>query len=301
MRAIGIDIGGSKTLVGVVDASTGGIVELGELATPGQGEPGDRFLDELGDAVRDLSGAAALPLGVGICELVETDGEIVSAHRVSLTSDALRSMFGFAPIVVIEADVRAAALAEAAHGSGRDLKHWIYANAGTGVATVLMQGGQPYLGSRGRTLSAGMSPVAFVPEAADGAVVEDFAGGAGMLQHARSIGFDFPAVSDLIEAAGSGAAAARKVLDTGGAVMGRALGFLANALDPEAIVLGGGVAMGDAGYFAACERALHETIWHPDSSLPPLLRAGLGRNSGLVGAALTALRRDKPGAADMVN
>lgn len=294
MRAIGIDIGGSKTLIGLIEASTGKIIKCIEFITPSHHESDHCFLSRLVEATHDLSGSAQLPIGVGICELVEATGDIVSAHRVSLTSDAVRSAFSFAHIIVIDADVRAAALGEAVHGSGRGLKHWIYANAGTGIGTVLMQGDRPYLGSRGRTLAAGMSPIAFVSETAAGAIIEDFAAGAGMLQRARSIGLDFSRVSDLIAAAASGSAAARNVLDTGGAVMGRALGFLANALDPEAIVLGGGVAIGDMGYARACESALHETIWHPDSTLPPVLPAGLGRNSGLVGAALAAIQQPVP-------
>lgn len=294
MRAIGIDIGGSKTLVGMVETATGAIVARIELATPPPGAAGPRFLDMLAEAVRALPARGSMPLGIGICELVDTRGEIVSAHRVRLASKAVHEALAFAGPVAIEADVRAAALAEAVHGAGRGFGHWLYANAGTGIATVLMHGERPYPGAHGRALASGMSPAAFHAEGVASLTVEDFSGGAGMLQRARAAGLNVGSVSDLIVLAGRNEAAAREVVDTGGRVLGRALGFLANALDPEAIVLGGGIASGEPGYVRACETALRETVWYPDPSLPKLLPAALGVDAGLVGAALAAVNRLAP-------
>lgn len=294
MRAIGIDIGGSKTLVGVVETVTGAIVARIELATPPPGAAGPQFLDMLADAVRALPARGDMPLGIGICELVDTGGEIVSAHRVRLASKAVHEALAFAGPVVIEADVRAAALAEAIHGAGRGFGHWLYANAGTGIATVLMHGDRPYPGAHGRALASGMSPATFHADGSASLTVEDFSGGAGLLQQARAAGLDVDSVSDLVALAGKNDTVARRVFDIGGCMLGRALGFLANALDPEAIILGGGIAAGEPGYVRACETALRETVWYPDPALPKLLPAALGVDAGLVGAALAALNQLAP-------
>src|SRR5262245_49033489 len=188
MWAIGIDVGGTKTSIGLIDTRTGRIAERVELVTPPPAKTGKPFLDRVAGAARRIAetsdGAAGAPVGIGICELLDSAGEIVSAHRVKWASREVRSAFGFAGRVAIEADARAAAIAEAAHGAGAGLRHWIYANAGTGIATILMDAASPYPGAHGRALCSGMGPATFLPGHSTGESVEDISGGAGMLQRA---------------------------------------------------------------------------------------------------------------------
>jgi glucokinase len=293
MWAIGVDVGGSKTSVGLVDTASARIVEHVDLATPPLDETGQRFLDAVAETAKGLLARIAdanTPVGVGICELVDVDGEIVSAHRVNWRSREVRSVFGFAGRVTIEADVRAAAAAEAVHGAGVGLRHWIYANAGTGIATVLMDGETPYLGAHGRGLASGLGPVTFLSANPSGWSVEDVAGGAGMLNRARAAGLSVDRFAELIDPANTDQTAGNEIVREGGAVLGRILGLLANTLDPEAIVLGGGIALASDDYTAACRDAFRETIWFTDAGIPEIRLARLGPSSGLVGAAMAAVR-----------
>lgn len=297
MLAIGVDVGGSKTSVGLVDTSTGRIILRTELATPPLAKTECGFVEQVAAAARRLADAfvecVTLPVGFGMCELVHGDGEIVSAHRVKWTSSQIRDAFGFASYIAIEADVRAAALAEAIHGAGAGYRHWIYANAGTGIATVLMAGDQPYYGAHGRAIASGMGPVSFLATDTP-AHVEDLAGGAGMLKRAILAGIKIERFSELIDLERAQQASARAIIEEGGATLGRMLGFLANTFDPSAIVLGGGIIGACRAYAAAAERTFHESIWHSANGVPGLQVARLGSNSGLVGAAIAATRRPTP-------
>jgi glucokinase len=294
MWAIGIDVGGSKASIGLVDTATGNIAERVEVVTPPREEAGRQFLDHVSEAAKRLAethaGAAGAPVGIGMCELVDRAGEIVSAHRVNWTSREVRAAFGFAGRVTIEADARAAALAEAAHGAGAGLRHWIYANAGTGIATVLMDGATPYLGAHGHALASGMGPATFLSGHPSAGSVEEIAGGAGMLQRAREYGLVVDRFAELVGQGDEHRNTRDQIFEEGGAVLGRALGFLANALDPEAVVLGGGVALASPVYAAACRKAFRDAIWYTEAGVPEIRPALLGSNSGLVGAAMAAVR-----------
>jgi glucokinase len=294
MLAIGVDVGGSKASVGVVDTADARIVERLEIATPPVEETGDAFLAAVAEAAHRLAarpGGTLMPTGIGICELVDIGGEILSAHRVRWKTADVRRAFSLAKIVLIEADVRAAAVAEADFGAGAGLRHWIYANAGTGIATVLMDGRTPYLGAHGRGVAMGMSLADLRPVEGPSPTVEDIAGGAGMLARARKAGLAVVRIADLIDRANADHEPERTIVAEGGHVFGRSLALLANSLDPEAIVIGGGIAAASAGYIAATSEAFIGSVWFARDGVPALRTARFGSESGLIGAALLAARQ----------
>lgn len=293
MRAIGVDVGGSKASVGLIDTMTGTIIDRVQIPTPALEETGPPFLTALADAAQTLQAREALPVGIGICEIVEGNGEIVSAHRVRWTSAEVRAAFPFAKGVAIEADVRAAAIAEARFGAGRGLVHWIYANAGTGIATVLMAGDWPYPGAHGRAVAAGMSPADFASKESAAPTVEEIAGGAGMLARARGTGLGAANVAELLDQARADVGTSRAIVAEGGFVLGRMLGLLANALDPEAVVLGGGIAAASPEFVEACRVSFRDSVWYAEGGVPQMPVARFGSDSGLIGAAVCALRVER--------
>jgi glucokinase len=292
MLAIGVDVGGSKASIGLIDTANGTVLRRMQVRTPPLAETGVPFIAEVADAARALlaqAGTEVTAAGIGICEIVETNGEIVSAHRVSWTSADIRRAFAFAGRVVIEADIRAAAVAEARFGAGRGLAHWIYANAGTGIAIVLMTGERPYPGGHGRAVAAGMSRSTFLAD--DAPCVEEIAGGAGMLLRTRQAGIPIDHVATLLDRAAAGDVASRAIVVEGGSVFGRMLGMLANALDPETVVIGGGIASASPQFMEACRTAFRNSIWYDRADIPPTHLARLGPDSGLIGAAACAATR----------
>jgi glucokinase len=289
--AIGVDIGGSKTAVGIVDRSNGTILQSTLIPTPPRDRTGPAFLGEIaGTAMRMLAehpGPQVGRLGIGICELVDHDGEIVSSHRVDITRQQVRDAFRDFGDVAVDSDIRAAASAEARFGHGRGRGPWIYVNAGTGIASVLMNGPECFLGAHGWVYSLGMSPVDLsLPEMAGVTLIEEVSGGSGLVTLARRRGLDVAAVHEVMAAAAAGSEDSVSVLATGGRVLGAAIALLVNTLDPEAVVIGGGVVVDESPYWNSLVAAVRQHIWHAPAKSLPVLRSALSNNAGLIGAAL---------------
>jgi glucokinase len=283
--ALGIDVGGTKTALGIVDTATGAIVCRETLATP-HPLAGSRFLSEVAEAAARLDHQRRCAVGLGLCELVTVDGVISSSWRIKWSSQEVLAAFDRWPSIAIDADVRAAARAEARFGSGRDLKHWIYANAGTGIACCLMVDGTPHFGASGLGMAWGMSPTALAGESPS-ATIEDLSGGAALLKAAGQLGSAATSISELAVEAERDNAQIAALFASGGNTLGRGLGTLANMLDPEAIILGGGVALASAAYREGVSAGLNEAVWPFDRRRPPILIAAIGQDAGLLGAALS--------------
>ena len=114
-RAVGIDVGGTKIAAGLVETGSGRLLEREEVPTrPKRG--GVAVLADCAALARALGGGEQ-PVGIGLCELVDLDGRPASAETVDWRDLDLAGAVG-APHVVLEADVRAAARAEAVFGAG---------------------------------------------------------------------------------------------------------------------------------------------------------------------------------------
>jgi glucokinase len=288
-HAIGIDIGGSKTAIGLIDLDHGRVLREEVFDTPALGETGDAFLAMMKNIVSRLrAGRDVAKIGIGLCELVDNSGHIVSAHRVQVDEAQLRSAFGDFETVVIESDVHAAALAEARFGAGRDLAQWVYVNAGTGISSVLMKGEDSYTGAHGWAVCLGMSPVDLANGSAGSEphIIEDCAGGAGLVREAREAGLELDSAADLLSAAQQGDAQAIGVLERGGHVLGNAIALLVNMLDPQRVVVGGGLATLDGPYWRALDEAARLGIWHRPAKDVQILKAHLKAQAGMIGAAL---------------
>jgi glucokinase len=266
--AIGVDVGGTKVAVGAVRAD-GDLEHRIQLATA-QATPRDVANAAASVAAQLGEDAEVLGVGVGICELVH-DGEVRSATSVPwTTSELAEALAGIGPVAV-EADVVAAAAAEAAFGAGRAFSSFLYITVGTGISHCLVVAGEPYRGAHGCAQLSGSARLTLrcshcgervelsVEEVASGAAVAGASDGVAALEEA--------AVS-----------------------LGALIALLVNVLDPEAVVVGGGLGSAGGAYWDALVRATREHVWAEHVADLPILRAGLGRDSGLVGAGWLGLR-----------
>ena len=266
--AIGIDVGGTKVAVGAVRAD-GGLEYRIQLATA-QATPRDVANAAAGVAAQLGEDAEVLGVGVGICELVH-DGEVRSATSVPWTTSALADALGGIGPIAVEADVVAAAAAEAAFGAGRAFSSFLYVTVGTGISHCLVLAGEPYRGAHGCAQLSGSARLTFrcshcgerielsVEEVASGAAVAGASDGVAALEEA--------AVS-----------------------LGALIALLVNVLDPEAVIVGGGLGSAGGAYWDALVRATREHVWAEHVADLPILRAGLGPDSGLIGAGWLGLR-----------
>lgn len=255
--ALGVDVGGTKIAAARVDVSRGAVLEARRRPTaPARGA--DAVLDDCRALIGELGGGA---VGLAVCELVGPDGRVRSAETVDWRDTDLSAIFD-----AVESDVRAAAIAEARFGAGRSEPDFLYVTVGTGISHCLMVDGHPRLGVRGAAIGTGAP------------LVEEWSSGLAL---ARLSGH-----ATAEEALADPAAA--EVVEDGARRLGLTLAGLVNALDPGAVIVGGGLGLVDA-YRARVEAALRDAIYDPDARELPLRPAALGADAPVIGAALAAV------------
>jgi len=264
---VGIDIGATKTAVARVDTTTGEVTS--EQRWPTRAERGSRaVLDDCVRAVAKLAGDKPTTVGIGICELVDRNGQIRSGFTLDWRDLPLAN--SFAPHhVVVESDVRAAARAEAAFGAARHVDEALFLSVGSGISYCLISGGQPRPGAHGNALVVGAPPV---EEIASGAAIAATAG-----------------VSDAEQAFADERHSA--VIGQAASALGIALAALVNALDPNLVIVGGGLGLVDR-YRDAFTHVARDHLYARRDLQPSFVPSALGPAAGVIGAALAAAAAD---------
>lgn len=262
MLAVGIDVGGTKIAAGLVDVETATVVERARVPTfPGRG--GAAVLDDC-VALAEQLGGGRVPVGIGLCELVDLGGNPASGDTVDWRGiDALAAFA--APAVALESDVRAAALAEARFGAGANRSPFLFAIVGTGASACLVVDGCPYKGAHGEAIVLGAPPI------------EVIASGRALT---RSTGRE--RAEDVLADPAQG-----RLVDEAAGALGQVLAVLANALDPALIVLGGGLGSEPA-FRERVEQACRSLLAYPRTPPLDVVASKLGADGGVIGAALAA-------------
>lgn len=296
---IGIDVGGTKCAAGLVALPSGNV--LARHVEPTRPERGGPALLEsvvvIAKALQQRAiqeGTPAESLGLGVAELVSPAGEILSAATIPWQSMGLRqclhSQLGI-PITV-EADVRAAARAEACLGAGRPFASFLYVTVGTGISASFVQGRVPYAGALGLTGTFASSRGLIPSDAGDlvsGPPLEQFAAGPALATRLTAARPEFAGTAfDVVAEAEAGDVVAAEIVESAGAALGAAIAQLVNVLDPAAVVIGGGLGLTGGRYRASLDAAMRRHIWSDLHRDLPLLSAELGVDAGFIGAALAA-------------
>ena len=294
--AIGVDVGGTKIAAGLVSFPDGRV--LTRLETPTRPERGgEAVLQEVERLVGELfatahsAGPAPAAIGLGLCEIVRPDGTIASAQTIAwLDLPVLERLGRFAP-TRIEADVRAAARAEARFGAGHGARLFLYVTIGTGIASCVVIDGNPLAGAHGATgtMASGPMPHRSGRGGEPAPSLESIASGPALVRRFNARGGDAASGRDVIAAADSGNAQARDIVTSAGAEAGSAIGALVNVLDPERVVLGGGLGLTEGRYRDALVAAMREHIWWPGHRDVPLVSAATGADAGIIGAAAAGI------------
>jgi glucokinase len=246
-------------------------------------------------ASRDWDVAA---VGVGSAGVVDHDsGRVVSA------TDALPGWPGIdlrgelsarsGLPVSVDNDVNATALAEARAGAACDARRAILVMVGTGVGGALIGDRNVERGSSGTAGEIGHLPIGPVDGrlcgCGRGGHLEAYTSGPAMATWYRERGgrgaADFRGVAHL---ARSGDPLALAVVTEGAATLGRALGGLVNVLDPDAVVVGGGVVAAGGVFLRPLRRAYRAELL-PGTAGVPMRVSRFGPRSGVIGAGILAL------------
>jgi glucokinase len=298
--AIGVDVGGTKIAAGLVTFPKGELVARRQIAAaPARG--GEAVFADVERLCEELSVAAEAQslrvdgIGAGLCELVDLDGNVASENCIAWKGLPVRERLSRLAATVVEADVRAAALAEAMFGAGKPFKQFLYVTVGTGISCCLMLDGKPFTGAHGVTGTMASSPLS-VPCEQCGHVnrrtLEQIASGPALVARFNQ---RHPAGADsgqaVMAAARSGDSDAVDVVRSAGETLGASLGLLLSVLDPEAVVVGGGLGLSDGLYWDSFIASTRRHIWSQAHRDLPILRAATGTDAGVIGAAAAAWQK----------
>lgn len=305
---VGIDIGGTKLAAGVVDEE-GTVLDRVRCPTPAANA--DKVLDAVSGAVAELRSRHSDigAVGVGTAGHVDADRSTVTfAPNLPWRDEPLRvrltERLGLP--VVVENDANAWAWGEARFGAGQGCEHLVCVTLGTGVGGGLVLGGVLHRGRFG--LAAEVGHVRLVPDGRRCACGnlgcwEAYASGRALAFEARVraeanpesaptlrslVDGDLSAVTgmEVMEAARAGDAAAVESFAAVGAWVGEGLAYLAEIVDPQRFVLGGGVAeAGEILLAAAWDAYRSRLIGREEHQVADIRVARLGVDAALVGAA----------------
>jgi glucokinase len=295
LGAIGLDVGGTKIAAGVVLWPSGEILRRTITPTkPKRG--GEAVLQDTYDLAKQLDDWARAEqieiagIGAGVAELVDPEGTVTSSCTIDWCGRPVQQKLSEIAPARVESDVRAAAVGEAIFGAGRGHRLFVYMTVGTGISYCLVQDAQPFRGAKGNAIVMGSSPLSTVCihcGAKLRPVLEEFASGPAIAKRFAQGQNEGAAETceEVFRAASNGDKTAVEILTSAGDALGVSTAFLVNVLDPEMIVVGGGLGTAGGLYWDAFERTCREHIFADNSRGLPIVTATLGVDAGLVGAA----------------
>jgi glucokinase len=320
--AIGVDFGGTKVLAAVVDVDSGEVLGTGKKRTSAKDGPDqlmkriygtcDDAIKDAGVEIGDIAG-----IGVGIAGQVDAErGLLIGTANLSRSvvdlpmADRIQERYDVS--AQIRNDVQIAAVGELSFGAGKGIADFVCIFVGTGIGGAIIQNGQLISGYTGNAGELGHTTVEV-----DGRICG--CGGRGHLEAYASrtaitaalfgeLRRGHPSIlSELlpdIDPAAPGGAAIRsgilrkavlsgddvavQIVTSAGTYLGYALASIVNFQNPQRIILGGGVIESVDLIFETAEAVTRREAFPNAGSKVEIVRAGLGDNSGVVGAAVIA-------------
>jgi glucokinase len=288
-RVIGVDLGGTKILAGVVDHE-GHVERRREHPTPTASQ--EELLAGLDGAVEELLSDEIAAVGFGIPSPIDQrSGRALQAVNIPLGDIDFRSRMAerFGLPVGIENDANAATYAEFRFGAGRDVDDMVMLTLGTGC------GGGAVIDGR---LFRGWAEFGHIVIVYDGLPCQGSCTGRGHLEPyvtgvaaTKLAQEEFgPAVDAhrLVRLAREGEQRAVEILDGIGRHLGAGIGTLVNIFNPELVVIGGGFAAAGDFVLDPAREVLQREALAGAGYRVRIVRAELGTAAGLVGAGLVA-------------
>lgn len=304
---VGVDIGGTKVLAGVVDG-TGRVSSTARRTTPGRRVLTSQVEDALVEAI--LESADGRPLaGVGVAAagFVDSAGErVMFAPHLPWQGEPLRDLLQerLGCPVHLDNDANCAARAEAHFGAARGASSALMVTMGTGIGGAVLLDGRVLRGANGMAGEFGHMQV--VPdgracECGRSGCWEQYSSGNALVRNARTLMAEQPSVLEemsggnpervtgplVTSAAEQGDLVARRAFASVGDWLGVGAANLVAALDPAVVVIGGGVSAAGDRLLDPARAALHRTlVGAAHRIVPDLVAAQLGTQAGMIGAAL---------------
>jgi glucokinase len=308
VNVIGIDVGGTKVLGGVV-TGTGEILATARRDTPREG--GRALTEAIANVAAELAQQYPVDsIGVSAAGFISSDRQTMLATPNISNWNGVNLVVELTEIlhkkIVLENDANAAAWGEFKFGAGRGRSDLMMLTLGTGVGGGLILGGSVFRGAFG--IGAELGHIRLVPEGqlcgcGIRGCLEQYASGSALMRHAREAIDASPLLArnllergdgtieglrgnHITEAARDGDPVAIAAFNTMATYLGAGIASLCAVIDPSCVVLGGGVI--DAGELflgPTRDAALRLIPFSGKHPYPDIVAAELGNNAGLVGVA----------------
>lgn len=301
VRYLGIDIGGTTIKAGGFDSCCR-LVEKHELATD-RTEGGSRILSDIAAYVSRFSGIRGI--GLGVPGSVANDGTVNKCVNlgwgVCNPAGILQELSGIP--VVAGNDANLAALGEYSVLKDR-YSSILFITLGTGVGGGVILDGNMLNGANGAAAEIGHLPIVWdeTDRCSCGKVgcLEQAASATGVVKAARRIlstgeasalsAYGELTAKAVFDEAKNGDHVALKVVERAADYLGRGLACAAGMVDPECIVIGGGMAAAGEFLLEKIRSSFRENVFHPCRETS-IIQASLGNEAGMYGAAYRAYTR----------
>ncbi len=196
-------------------------------------------------------------------------------------------------VVLFENDVNLAAVGEHIHGAAQGLSDFVLVSIGTGIGAGIVVRNELLRGATGAAGELGFLPLGDSNEVGAGSGhqqptvgnFEQLAAADGIVRTARSAGLSVDSARDVFDAAREGNRKAQRVVAEVSALVGKAITTLTILLDPQLVLIAGGIGEN----FDLLQPGIEEAVRAYAPTMPPIAPGALGNEAALFGGIATAL------------
>ena len=305
----GIDVGGTSVKCGLFQTD-GTLADKWEIPTRTENQ-GENILPDVAEAIRNkmqergIEKADVAGVGIGIPGPINTKGEAACAVNLywgfKPVAKELSELTGLPAKAGNDANV--AALGEAWKGAAAGAQSVVMATLGTGVGGGIIVDGKIVAGHHGAGGEIGHANINHSEtekcNCGNSGCLEQYTSATGIVRVARKVlescseesslrGIEKLTAKDVLDAFKAGDALAGKIMEQVGEKLGGALAFIAAVVDPEAIVIGGGVSKAGQPLIDCIQKYYREYAFSLCKDTPMVI-ASLGNDAGIYGAAKMVL------------
>lgn len=273
MKTIGVDIGGTKTVIGIIDDLTGKVIE--KFVIPSKKHRDDKKnLNIIIKHILDLSNKNKIKnIGIGVPELINNKGIIKGNYNFNWLNKNLVNYFPKNLNIIVDSDVRCHLRAEKYFGVAKNYTNFAYINIGTGLSYAQYKDGKIYSGAKGYAIHFASSKIILYDwkkNKKTSLIPEEYYSGKEIIK--------ILSINNNIKK--------KKILNNVAESLASLIGSLINTIDPDKLVLGGGVIINIAYFKKILIDHIRKFILADEVKKINIKTSKLTNNTGLLGAGL---------------
>ena len=277
---IGVDIGGTKTSIAVVDTNKGKVIInkiIKSKATTNDQQNLNNIILETTNLINEFKSKTNIKIkkiGIGVPELINNKGIIRDQYNFKWHNFDLSKKFNKKGLSIkVDSDVRNAIRAEKYYGYGHKIDNFIYINIGTGLSFSHFKNNKIYSGANGFAISFASSKITlFNPQTNKklSLIPEDYYSGKSIIKFLKKYN----------------KSPKKKIfINNTTESLGSLIGNLINSVDPSMVVLGGGVVVKNENFRDKLIQYIRNFIFAKDLQSMKIKISKLGDHTGLIGSA----------------